>query len=98
MRHRKKLVWEVFETEKEIRVDGFLPLEMAEKMVNIGAKKAILDAWSTFALAILAGAFIAIGAEFCTLAVTDSGLGFGMTKLMGGLVFCIGLILVVVAA
>lgn len=83
--------------EKEIRVDGFLPPEMAEKMVNIGAKKAVLDAWSMFALAILAGAFIAIGAEFCTLAVTDSGLGFGMTKLMGGLVFCIGLILVVVA-
>jgi formate/nitrite transporter len=83
--------------EKEIRVDGFLPPEMAEKMVNIGAKKAILNAWSTFALAILAGAFIAIGAEFCTLVVTDSGWGFGMTKLMGGLVFCIGLILVVVA-
>ncbi|MFB0546888.1 MAG: formate/nitrite transporter family protein [Anaerolineae bacterium] len=70
---------------------------MAERMVNIGAKKAVLDAWSMFALAILAGAFIAIGAEFCTLVVTDSGLGFGMTKLMGGLVFCIGLILVVVA-
>lgn len=83
--------------EIEIRVDGFLPPEMAEKLVNIGAKKAVLDAWSMFALAILAGAFIAIGAEFCTLVVTNSGLGFGMTKLMGGLVFCVGLILVVVA-
>ena len=81
----------------EIRVDAFTPPEMAERMVNIGTRKAVLDGWSMFALAILAGAFIAIRAEFCTLVVTDSGPGFGLTKLMGGLVFCIGLILVVVA-
>jgi len=85
------------EKDIQIRVDGFLPPQMAERMVDIGTKKAALDAWSTFALAILAGAFIAIGSEFCTLVTTDSGMGFGVTKLQGGLVFCIGLILVVVA-
>ena len=85
------------EQERQLRVDALLPPEMTERMVNIGAKKATLDAWSMFALAILAGGFIAIGAEFCTLAITDTGLGFGLTKLVGGLVFCIGLILVVVA-
>jgi len=86
------------ENEKQrISMDAFPPPEMAERMVDIVERKAGLDAWSMFALAILAGAFIAIGAELCTLVVTDSSLGFGMTKLVGGFVFCIGLILVVVA-
>ena len=78
-------------------IDAFPPPEMAERMENVGVKKASLDFWSMFALAILAGAFIGLGAEFFTLVVTDSGLGFGMKKLVGGLVFSLGLILVVVA-
>jgi len=56
-----------------------------------------MDSWSMFALAVLAGSFIGLGAEFFTLVITDSGLSFGMNKLVGGLVFCLGLILVVVA-
>jgi formate/nitrite transporter len=70
---------------------------MAERMENVGVKKATLDFWSMFALSILAGAFIGLGAEFCTLVITDSGLGFGLNKLLGGFVFSLGLILVVVA-
>jgi formate/nitrite transporter len=81
----------------EIKLDAFLPAEMAERAENVGVKKASLDFWSMFILAILAGAFIGLGAEFATLVTTDSGLSFGMNKLMGGLVFCLGLILVVVA-
>ncbi|MFQ5574869.1 MAG: formate/nitrite transporter family protein, partial [Terriglobia bacterium] len=50
-----------------------------------------------FVLAVLAGAFISLGALFFTVVVTDSGLGFGVTRLLGGLSFCLGLILVVVA-
>ncbi len=80
-----------------LSIDAFPPPEMAERMENVGVKKASLDFWSMFALAILAGAFIGLGAEFFTLVVTDSGLGFGMKKLVGGLVFSLGLILVVVA-
>ena len=81
----------------QIKIDAFPPPEMAERMENLGVRKANLDFWSMFALAALAGAFIALGAEFFTLVVTDSGLGFGLTKLVGGLVFSLGLILVVVA-
>ena len=80
-----------------ISIDAFPPPEMAERMENAGVKKAGLDFWSMFMLAVLAGAFIALGAEFFTLVITDSGLGFGLTKLIGGLVFSLGLILVVVA-
>jgi formate transporter len=80
-----------------ITIDAVPPPEMAERMENIGVKKANLDFWSMFALAVLAGSFIGLGAEFCTLVITDSGLGFGLNKLLGGLVFSLGLILVVVA-
>jgi len=78
-------------------LDAFPPPEMAERMADVGVKKASMDFWSTFALAILAGAFIGLGAELYTLTITDSGLGFGLGKLVGGLVFSLGLILVVVA-
>jgi formate/nitrite transporter len=70
---------------------------MAERMENAGVTKASLDVQSMFALAILTGAFIGLGAEFYTVVVTDSGLGFGLSKLVGGLSFSLGLILVVVA-
>lgn len=83
--------------QEVIRIDAFPPPEMAERAENVGVQKANLDFWSTFALAVLAGSFIALGAEFCTLVTTNSGLGFGLNKLLGGLVFCLGLILVVVA-
>jgi len=48
-------------------------------------------------LSILAGSFIALGAEFCTLVIFDSSLSMGLTKLLGGIAFSLGLILVVVA-
>ena len=51
-----------------------------------------------FALAILAGAFIALGAVFATTvaAETSTSWPFGIAKLLVGLVFCLGLILVIV--
>jgi formate/nitrite transporter len=81
----------------EIKLDAFLPPEMAEKAENTGVKKANMNFWSMFTLAVLAGSFIGLGAEFCTLVITDTGLGFGLNKLLGGVVFSLGLILVVVA-
>ena len=48
-------------------------------------------------LAVLAGAFISLGSLLFTVVVTDSNLGFGVTRLIGGLSFCLGLVLVVVA-
>jgi len=85
------------ELPKPLTLDAFPPPEMAERMENVGVKKASLDVLSMFALALLAGAFIALGAELYTVVVTDSGLGFGLVKLVGGLAFSLGLILVVVA-
>ena len=82
----------------EINVDALMPPEMANKAEGIGIKKADLDFWTMFALAILAGAFIGTGAIYATTVWTGGGaLPYGVNRLLGGLVFCLGLILVVVA-
>ncbi len=81
-----------------IRIDAFPPAEMAERAENVGVSKANLDFLTMFGLAILAGAFIALGAIFMTTVTTGAkDLPFGVGKFLGGLVFCLGLILVVVA-
>lgn len=81
----------------EIRIDALLPAEMATRAEYIGVRKAETPAWTMFTLAILAGAFIALGAVFATnTAAGSSALPFGVAKLLTGLVFCLGLILVVV--
>ena len=71
---------------------------MAKKGEDAGVKKASLDFLSMFALAVLAGAFIALGAIIATIAWTSPGAtaSWGVGRLVGGLVFSLGLILVVV--
>lgn len=87
--------------ENSIRIDALMPAEMAERAETVGVKKAGLDFWTMFMLAVLAGAFIALGAIFATTAtaITPGGaaLPFGVSKVLSGLVFSLGLILVVVA-
>lgn len=73
------------------------PAEMAVKMEAVGVTKSNGDFWSLSILGMLAGFFIGLGAMFCTLVTTDITIGFGLTKLAGGLVFSLGLILVVLA-
>jgi formate/nitrite transporter len=70
---------------------------MALKMEGIGVTKANGNVFNISLLGILAGFFIGLGAMFCTLVTTDIQAGFGLTKLLGGVVFCLGLILVVLA-
>lgn len=79
-------------------LDALLPAEMAAKAESIGEKKANLDFWRLFVLAILAGAFIALGAVFSTTVITGAAgaVPFGIVRLLAGLSFSLGLILVVV--
>ncbi|NMC14242.1 MAG: formate transporter FocA [Chloroflexi bacterium] len=83
---------------------------MATKAEDLGVKKAGLPFLNMFILAILAGAFIGIGAIFATTvsagsisikdatgtAAFSTGLPYGVVRLLTGLVFTVGLILVVV--
>lgn len=81
----------------EFNVDALLPQEMAKKAETIGVRKAALKFFPLFTLAVLAGAFIAIGAMFATVTASGaSSLSYGHTRIVMGFAFCIGLILVVV--
>jgi formate/nitrite transporter len=78
-------------------IDAYSPAEMARRVLDTGVSKGNLSAAETVALAVLAGAFIAVGAAFATLAMTETGMGYGPTRVLGGITFSLGLILVVVA-
>jgi len=82
---------------KVASTDAHPPFAVSERVEAVGVTKAKLNTLSTILLGILAGVFIGLGAMLCTVVTTDTGFGFGLTKLLGGLVFCLGLILVVVA-
>lgn len=78
--------------------DAYAPAEIAVRVREVGVAKAAAPVLTTVALAILAGAFIALGAFFYTVTVTGaaSAVPFGLARLAGGLAFSLGLILVVV--
>jgi len=84
--------------EISVRIDALIPAEIAAKAEEIGVKKAAMDAGRLFVLAILAGAFIALGAIFATTvaAGTSGAMPFGIARLCVGVAFSLGLILVVV--
>ena len=81
----------------ELKFDAYSPKEIASRVETVGFTKANLNFLAKFTLSLLAGVFIAFGAALFTLVVCDSKLSFGLTQLIGGLSFCLGLILVVVA-
>lgn len=79
-------------------LDALLPRDMAVKAEKVGVTKAGMDAPRLFVLAVLAGAFIALGANFATVTATGTGSSFpyGVSRLLIGAVFSLGLILVIV--
>lgn len=77
-------------------LDVVPPARIAHLVEEVGVKKVHLAALQTFTLAVLAGAFIAFGGMLFTLTVTGSELGLGPTRLLGGLAFSIGLVLVII--
>jgi formate transporter len=80
-------------------LDALMPPQMATKASDVGVSKAQMSTFRTFFLSVLAGAFIGLGALFATTAVAGAAdaVPYGITRLLAGLVFCLGLILVVVA-
>jgi formate transporter len=78
-------------------LDALPPSEIARKAESVGATKAAMPPATVFVLAVLAGAFIALGAIFATtVAAGGSELPYGVNRLLTGLAFSLGLILVVV--
>jgi formate/nitrite transporter len=79
------------------RFDALMPPEIARTAERVGVAKTRLPWPGLFALAVLAGAFIALGSMFATtvLAGADGTVPFGVSRLMAGAAFCLGLVLVV---
>ncbi|MCX6085235.1 MAG: formate/nitrite transporter family protein [Caldiserica bacterium] len=75
----------------------FTPPQIAEKLGDVCQGKCRTPMKKFFVLAILAGAFIAFGAQLSIIVGSDATLGFGFTKFIAGAVFSVGLMLVVVA-
>ena len=82
---------------KDAITDAFVPADMAKRAEASAIRKGNRDFISAFFLAVQAGAFISFGAALFTSVIQDSTLGIGLTKLIGGVTFSLGLILVVIA-
>lgn len=76
--------------------DHLTPAETAAKAEDLGVSKSALPLGQSFALSIMAGAFISMGAMFFLLAVSDAALPFAAQRVLGGVLFSLGLLLVVV--
>lgn len=78
-------------------LDLLLPAQIARASEDVGVRKAAMDVVTMSVLAGLAGAFIALGAMLFTVVTTHAELGFGPTRLLGGVAFSLGLVLVILA-
>src|SRR5687768_10728790 len=102
--------WGADEPPQSVTFDRLLPAAVAARAEEGGVKKASTDTLTVLVLAVLAGAFISFGAIFATTVGAGSisvagadgalqfsaGLPYGVTKLLVGLSFSVGLILVLV--
>ena len=76
--------------------DAYRPAEIAALIETAGVAKAALPLHRLATLAILAGAFIGFGSAFWCIAMAGIDPGFGPARVLGGAVFALGLILVIV--
>jgi formate/nitrite transporter len=77
--------------------DAYAPKEIALKVETVGVAKAHMATLPLLMLGLLAGAFIGLGGMFFVIVKSDASLSFAISQLLGGFVFCLGLILVVIA-
>jgi formate/nitrite transporter len=77
--------------------DAYAPQEVAARVRDVGVAKARLSWAAQAMLGVLAGAFVGLGGLMFTLVASDATLGFAASRLLGGLAFSLGLLLVTVA-
>ena len=79
-----------------LKPDQLAPADIEAKAEALGVSKTKMSFKQSFMLSIMAGAFISMGAMFFLLIVSDSALPFAAQRLIGGCLFSLGLLLVVV--
>ena len=77
--------------------DVYSPKEIVERVEAVCVAKAATSVLSLVMLGMLAGAFIGLGSLFYVIVASDPSLGFAASRVLGGAVFSLGLLLVVVA-
>ena len=80
-----------------ITFDAIMPASMAVRAEQSGVKRANTDPVTVLVLSVLAGAFISFGAIFATTVTAGAGLPYGVARLLTGLVFSAGLLMVIIA-
>jgi len=84
--------------EPILEKENFSPDEMGQNLETVTVKKVSYPWWKTFILAILSGVFVAFAGMFATVAGAGSAsMPYGVSRVLTGLVFCLGLILIVLS-
>lgn len=78
-------------------IDAYAPDQIAIRVRDVGVRKAGMDLPSMLALAVLAGAFIGLGACLSTLSIAGFEGSYGLRRLVAGATFSLGLVLVILA-
>ena len=79
---------------KALRSDALGPAEIEAKAETLAVGKAGMAGAKCFVLAMLAGAFIAFGATYFLVFLGDSAVPFAAQRMVGGICFSLGLVLV----
>jgi formate/nitrite transporter len=77
-------------------LNAYSPAEIKEAVEKVGVKKTNLPFLASLMLAVIAGGGIGLGALYYTVVVSDAALSFAAARVMGGVVFSLGLIIVLV--
>jgi formate transporter len=77
-------------------LQAYSPAEIKEAVEKVGVKKANLPFLASFMLAIVAGGSVGFGALYYTIVASDGSFSFATVRVVGGLVFTLGLALVLV--
>lgn len=77
-------------------LQAYSPAEIKEAVEKVGVKKANLPFLASFMLSVVAGGGVGFGALYYTIVASDPALSFAITRVLGGLVFSLGLALVLV--
>ena len=81
-----------------VTMDTIMPADMALRAEQAGVRRASMDSVTVLVLGIMGGGFVSFGAIFATTVSAGAGsLSFGVVRLLIGLVFSTGLIMVVIA-
>src|SRR5262249_61420606 len=72
-------------------LNPYTPAEIQEAVETVGVKKANMPLLPSFMLAVVAGGCIGLGAMYYTIVASDPDLSFATVRVLGGLVFFMGL-------